>query len=533
MESFYRSLGSQPLSSRVQLEYVTTGQRPPSVPAANIRQHVLERLTIFLGHTSRKDALFKADYLAKGDHFQVVEASDIKARYTLRTHTGLRQHVETLYAQATRSRSGIVLTTSISAPQDTYDIAAALCQVLFRSHRAEDALVLDSILATSLLSLKKRGYNVDRILNAQKEERLRLQAEEAKEREAAAAAAASQTSLISQDSHPASAGGAMVPAAARDVKTHHQHQQSDTPKAPSDVGDRLQAIAQGGGRGGGFFETLRKIGRDSGLTRRTSSGSSGPRMPGAFGGSSPAPVAVNGSAGSGSGSGASGVGRVGGEGSEKHTARPTDVSAIRNVVQSAVAASRPESSGAIQSTKRSVRDVAESQQAYCDSGAEANIKLYQQAPDGSKLWIPHDEDSLSQHEMEVSGRFSEHVLKPLARVYGVEDSVFNIFWDRAGPLIAFNRGGAVFCNARFYEAWHDESVRGGRVQDAAISWFFSLAHELAHNLESAHNATHEFYFSSIAEEFLPKFVASFCNTTGGEEQVFKAIAEHGPLVDIA
>lgn len=26
--------------------------------------------------------------------------------------------------------------------------------------------------------------------------------------------------------------------------------------------------------------------------------------------------------------------------------------------------------------------------------------------------------------------------------------------------------------------------------------------ELAHNLESAHNASHEFYFSSISEEYL-------------------------------
>lgn len=526
MESFYRSLGAQPLSSRVQLEYVTAGQRPPSVPAATLRQHVLERLTIFLGHTGRKDALFKADYLGKGDHFQVVEASDIKARYTLRSPTGVRQHVETLYAQATRSRSGIVLTVSVTAPEDTYDIAAALCQVLFKSHRAEDALVLDSILATSLLSLKKRGYNVDRILNAQKEERLRIQAEEAKEREAAAAAA----SAAAKDSHPANAGtsaagaagaaagagGAMVPAAARDVKTQHQ---PDEPKMPAEATERLQAIAQGG-RGGGFFDTLRKIGRDSGLVRRTSSGSGGPRMPGAFGGTPSPGVGA-------SGSGGNGVGRVGGEGSEKHTARPTDVSAIRNVVQSAVAASRPESSGAVQSSKRSVRDVAESQQAYCDSGAEANIKLLREGPDGVKLWLPADESSLSAHELDVSARFADHVLKPLARVYGVENSVFNVFWDRSGPLIAFNRGGAVFCNARFYDAWHDAAVTGGRVQDAAISWFFSLAHELAHNLESAHNATHEFYFSSIAEEFLPKFVQAFCNTEG---ETFKAIAQK--VVDI-
>lgn len=102
--------------------------------------------------------------------------------------------------------------------------------------------------------------------------------------------------------------------------------------------------------------------------------------------------------------------------------------------------------------------------------------------------------------------------------------MFNIFWDREGPLIAFNRGGSIFCNARYYEAWHDTDVVAGRVQDAAISWFFSLAHELAHNLESAHNATHEFYFSSISEEFLPHFIKTFCFTN---EAVFKHVESSG------
>lgn len=35
--------------------------------------------------------------------------------------------------------------------------------------------------------------------------------------------------------------------------------------------------------------------------------------------------------------------------------------------------------------------------------------------------------------------------------------------------------------------------------------------EIAHNLESAHNASHEFYFSSIAEEYLVRFAALLKN----------------------
>lgn len=35
-----------------------------------------------------------------------------------------------------------------------------------------------------------------------------------------------------------------------------------------------------------------------------------------------------------------------------------------------------------------------------------------------------------------------------------------------------------------------------------ISRFFTLAHEIAHNLVLQHNSEHEFYFSSICEKYV-------------------------------
>ena len=54
--------------------------------------------------------------------------------------------------------------------------------------------------------------------------------------------------------------------------------------------------------------------------------------------------------------------------------------------------------------------------------------------------------------------------------------MINVFWDNEGPLIAFNRNGSLFCNARYYLAWHDEAVQSGQTREALISWYFSLAH---------------------------------------------------------
>jgi hypothetical protein len=45
------------------------------------------------------------------------------------------------------------------------------------------------------MALKKRGFNVDRILNQQREEKLRVQAEAVRDREKAAATAAERQSV--------------------------------------------------------------------------------------------------------------------------------------------------------------------------------------------------------------------------------------------------------------------------------------------------------------------------------------------------
>lgn len=36
-------------------------------------------------------------------------------------------------------------------------------------------------------------------------------------------------------------------------------------------------------------------------------------------------------------------------------------------------------------------------------------------------------------------------------------------------------------------AWHDVDVKAGVLEDALISWYFTLSHELAHNIVLPHN----------------------------------------------
>ena len=43
--------------------------------------------------------------------------------------------------------------------------------------------------------------------------------------------------------------------------------------------------------------------------------------------------------------------------------------------------------------------------------------------------------------------------------------------------------------------------------------YFTLAHEIAHNIVGPHNSEHEFYFSAISEASLPAFVAYISSRT--------------------
>jgi hypothetical protein len=85
LESFYASLGARWISSMVKTESIVHHPQPPNSPqAVSLRQHALERLTIFLGETRRKQSDYSVDWLKKEGHFGVNEVRDLKVKYTLR-----------------------------------------------------------------------------------------------------------------------------------------------------------------------------------------------------------------------------------------------------------------------------------------------------------------------------------------------------------------------------------------------------------------------------------------------------------------
>ncbi|KAI6154411.1 hypothetical protein EDD17DRAFT_1631623 [Pisolithus thermaeus] len=126
-----------------------------------------------------------------------------------------------------------------------------------------------------------------------------------------------------------------------------------------------------------------------------------------------------------------------------------------------------------------------------------------------------DEDELRSTGIPDAETFMKRMDGPLARfvdviltlseVYNISATTLRVFYDVSGGRIAFNYGGTIYLNLRYFEIWHDEQVKTGNRQNARMSWFLALAHEIAHNLTDQHNSDHEFWFSAICEAHLVAF----------------------------
>ncbi|WWC62006.1 uncharacterized protein I303_104593 [Kwoniella dejecticola CBS 10117] len=499
LEEFYTSLGARSLTSFVKRQYISDSPSPhPSDHAQALRRHVLERLTIFLAEARRKQSEYTSENLSKEGNFTIQEVRELKVKYTYKNGKNEHYHYEILYATASRGRGigkSIILTISTTAQMDDYDIASSLCDILLKSPKADDALLLYSILSTPLMALKKRGFNVDRILNLQKEEKLRIQAERKKQQ--ADSVPISQGPAPEKSNHNAVIGQKRMSVDNTSLSsTTTVNDEKDTSSIKSKHGllDRFRrkSISKSPSMPGGFGADI--------MNQLKASGS--PAWGGASHGMPPSgPSYSSGTA----------TGMGGFVPPNWNTRRPTDMNDIRNTVQKALDASRPEKGTQINDSRQAVRDVSESQDTYCDTTAQADLVrvIGAESTVGLNIWVPRDvpnQSTFLMDKLDVSRRFSTHILLPICKTFNLAPEVMNVFWDHAGPLIAFNRGGTIFCNARYYQAWHDKQVQDGQTSEAFISWYFSIAHELAHNLESAHNAAHEFYFSSIAEEYLIRFI---------------------------
>lgn len=189
----------------------------------------------------------------------------------------------------------------------------------------------------------------------------------------------------------------------------------------------------------------------------------------------------------------------------------TPLSNISSNIDMAIRACRPES-GNLLRNREEMQQVKESlNEGYCDiSGRTGNLNIVGEI-ENVKVFLSQDIPKIQAQDFmntkhDCLTRFV-HIMESLAKTYQLPLANLHIFFDLDGGLIAFNRNGSIFLNLRYYEAWHDNDVHGGNLDSAYVSWYFTMAHEIAHNLVQPHNSEHEFYFSAICEKHIKQLGA--------------------------
>ncbi|KAI1790758.1 hypothetical protein LXA43DRAFT_921512 [Ganoderma leucocontextum] len=480
LEEFYTELGCRRLGTLVREQFNTSREVFGSRKAAETRALILERLPLFLHEHTHTKTCVSYSWLNNDMHFIVKTFGKLTVTRTLAFDRKIASKSQDASAVARRQGRGpIELWLAGNDQVDMYEVSTSMCRLLFDSPKVNDALLFMTILSTDLRALRRRGYNVDRILRQQKADR--LAAEEAVGARAGAAlasqsgASSSSDTLVSQASKPdGRLGGAPPP---KDAPIEHI-----APILPEKSALKHRPVSQmlnmfRRGRGDDAASTAGPS--DAPPLPRTSGETQLPLLP------PPRP-------------------------DRPRTPNPhaTPRSSISSNIDLAIRACKEERSQTL-SNRQHVQMVKESlNEGYCDVSGHLTDMTRVGEMGGVKIYVAKDVPdarTLMQQKGESLARFI-YTIRPLREVYTLPPTSLHIFYDCAGELIAFNRNASLFLNLRYFEQWHDAEVQEGKMIDAYTSWYFTLAHEIAHNLVAAHNSEHEFYFSSICETYLPAFM---------------------------
>ncbi|KAK0225787.1 hypothetical protein IW262DRAFT_1357858 [Armillaria fumosa] len=468
LEAFYLSLGSRRLSSVVEVSYKTSAAVPNSNIATETRNLILERLPLFLHEHTHSKTKFTLAWLTSPEHFVVQMFGKLSITKKLRFGDVPTRSLDAL-AYAVYENNKIILFLAGKAQVDMYyEVATSLNRLLFESPKANDALLFMTILSTPLRELKRRGYNVDRILRQQQAERQATQ-------EATKARAENVALMSKQTSTP---------------NPSHEIANTVEPSSQQPASDDNSLIRTATGVRNTFQNLRRKIGSKSNIA-------------------TPYPPVTEEVKPTGNHITDTGPPPIPAETLPNYP--PTGKSggasraAITSNIDMAINACRPEKNHLLQNREQ-MRIVKESlNEGYCDLSGHSGLKLVA-SMENVKIYLPQStgtaciEEFLSARHHSVA-RFI-HVMNILAAVYKLPMENLHIFNEDEGTTVAFNRNGSIFLNLRYYLAWHDEQVKKGDTNPAIVSWYFTLAHEIAHNLVQPHNSEHEFYLSAICERHL-------------------------------
>lgn len=504
LEKFYASLGS-PWLTDIVVDDQRMGQVVPDQSQAKALQRLLnERCRLFLHDHAPEAIRHDSKWLEKT--LVVKQTSFLTLTKTLRNASNLR-HSEKRTAALHRDTKKDA-TLYITAKPDMYEIARAIMPLLVKRPKQQDFLALEMILESDLRRLKTKGYNVDRILRLKAVEARVAENERQKELE-------EQAKLLAEEERALQSQQSQAVGLPQDTKRPIQ-----TPDRTRQIPGAFEAspepvVAPQEKRKTGFFNQFKEtLGLNmvsdaqkhiKGLERNRDSFYKAQeqfyedeRKARAEAGEAPPEYSKNNSA------------PPPPHSSQVEQVTPAPV--LSQNLLNAVQASRSYESNTV-FDKPTTREVKENS-SYCDTTPAVNLNFLADSAAGLKLYFDNsitlsDQQALLREHLTAINNFA-FLLLDVGSIFNLRPQSLHIFYNSSGASIAFNKGGAIFANLRYFLQLHmpawNKSQAQGRCQ-ALVYWYVTVAHELAHNLELAHNSAHGFYTESFVAEFMGKLMA--------------------------
>jgi len=476
LEDFYISLGSQTIGKLVE-QKVSIGRALENQGAsAKIQKKILERSKVFL-HSYPSDQLrHNKSWLE--NNLNVRYVSHILVRISLRGYHMSHDAKQTaFFSQEVHTKKWILHVTN---GVDYYDISQALVRHLLKRPNNEAATLFESLLTSDLQGLKRRGFNVDRILRAQAAEARIAEDERQKQLQLEQEQIKHQEQQFKQDQIEARQSRQ------NQIEAPSRSRGSEEADMPGAFGSDSPSPVQQQKKSRGLFSNFtRRLGFNDGEAQEQLQNFLGGH---GSGGSEtkalPEPPSYEESTKPGQ------PGRRPGE-----TETVSSPGTIHQNLVNAIQASRAHDSSSVFSPPR-VNEVKE-QASYCDATPGQNIVHVGETKNGMRIYASKDisishEAFLTQNVAQLQA-FAK-MLHEVGDIYGIPRKALNITYDEVGSTIAFNLQGSYFCNLRFFLQLHWTGYKASTgMAEAASWWWVVLAHELAHNIVKEHNASHSYY----------------------------------------
>lgn len=458
MEDFYLALGAGTLSSLVEEQLRLGAVIDSHSTSTKLRSHILERSKIFLHeYVNRpKEVRHDAKWLERNLKVQVVNS--IQLRRSLKGHSQSHTEKRSAAFQADRM-TGYTLYVTVEN-QDSYQLSQALCSIMLERPNQSSYVLLESFLRLTLYQLRSRGYNVERILRAKAAEARIAEEQQKKQYDMEQASAKESERLRRVQEQESRADIKALP----QTPTHPAQQALPEPPRSRGKGVDMPGAFGSDSPENSPVQNPNNI-RDlfSRFTKKFSNNDSNPFLPGSEGGSydNPPPYSDNPSsqiAGSGGG--------------EERVSSPAD---IQRSLKSGIAQSRAHSSSTLSSKQhQDPSNPVKEAGTFCNPQVMHNIQVIGSASRGTKVFI--DKSLLVTAPAWLEGNRGsidafEQVLTDAAAIFEVPLKAVHIFFDGKGSTIAFNQGGSLWANFRYWQQLHEGRClagdSGGRVEALA------------------------------------------------------------------